>query len=108
MTPATLKIELTPAQMHHIISEASTWPWWAGIGDEEECDQVWQIKAESRTTGEIAWHQIDWEQGLALLLSGRHCFHTIDLRLFDVDNGGFTDSADKFLQLCVFGDIVYG
>ena len=108
MKTAELKIELTPAQMHHIVSEASSWSWWAGIGDEEECDQIWQIKAESRTTSKIAWHGIDWERGLALLLSGRHGWHTIDLRLFDVENGGFSDSADKFLQLCVFGDIVYG
>ena len=108
MKTAELKIELTPAQMHHIVSEASSWSWWAGIGDEEECDQIWQIKAESRTTSKIAWHEIDWERGLALLLSGRHGWHTIDLRLFDVDFGGVADSADRFLQLCVFGDVVYG
>jgi hypothetical protein len=107
MKTAELKIQMTADQMHHVVAEASVWPWWRAQGDVDDADPVWFID-EVREGGGVVERQIDWERGITMLLGGRHGCHTIDLRLFDVENGGFSDSADKFLQLCVFGDVVYG
>ena len=105
MKTAKLKIQITAAQTHHIVREAAVWPWWSAQPGVDDADPVLFVD-EVREGGGVIEREIDWSRGVELLLSGR-C-GAIDLRLFDVDFGSVSDSADRFLQLCVFGDTVYG
>jgi hypothetical protein len=96
-------IKLTAEQTQHIVNEASCYSWWVKVHTPAKHEHVLYIGESDGI--EPVGHVIFWAQGIEMLLTGQHQINT---KIFDVEDGGYSDSADRFLQLCVFGEIRYG
>ena len=94
---------ITAEQTHHIVREASCWSWWIRVHSPAKNEPV--IYIGESDGDEPVKHVISWQEGIRLMLTGKHSINT---KIFDVDDGGYADDADKFLQLCVFGEVRYG
>ena len=109
MTSLVAEARFTHELTHHICTEASCWPWWGAFGSTYASDPVRWIEEHEEHDGpdrpKPICHEIEWDRGLELMLTGTY---DLNLKLFDVNDGGYADDADKFLQLCVFGEIRYG
>lgn len=109
-TSIIAEVKLDREFTSHVIREARRWPWWGGAiatGPNEPHTRIY-VNDDSEDLPEDEApppRQIDWARGLQMLVTGQH---KIDLGCFDVEDGGRDDDADRFLQLCVFGEVIYG
>lgn len=109
MTTYVAEIKLSPELTRHICHSARRWSWWGAYRNEEDEPVTWIFERDEECLEDPRNNpgrrrHIDWGKGFQAMADGDL---RVDLGMFNLEEE-FSDSADRFLQVCVFGAVIYG